>query len=208
MTRPEENLHYWKLQAEELDCFERPYPFVNDHARFSFFCQHQRNLHYVPHEDFSCQVTVMCGLPGSGKDTWLSTHRGELPVVSLDEIRRELGVDPKDNQGDVVQIARERCRQHLRSKTSFAFNATNILKQTRQRWLELFADYNARIEIVYVEPPFDRLLQQNKTRSKSVPEQVIKKLATKYEPPTWTEGHSLILDDGEIQTTDAAFAIL
>lgn len=71
------------------------------------------------------------------------------------------------------------------------------MKQTRQRWIDLLADYNARIELVYLEPPFDRLLRQNKGRKNPVPEQVVRKLAAKCEPPTWTEGHGLLLVDGE-----------
>lgn len=55
----------------------------------------------------------------------------------------------------------------------------------------------ARIELVYVEPPFDRLLQQNKRRDKAVPEDIVRKLADKCEPPTWTEAHSLVLSDGQ-----------
>ena len=165
MTRPEENLNYWKLQAEELDCYVQPYQFPNDHARFTFFRQREPNLHYVPHEDYSCQVTVMSGLPGSGKDTWLTRNRGGLPIVALDDIRGELNVDPTGNQGQVLQLARERCREHLRSETSFAFNATNTMKQTRGRWIELCANYNARIELVYVEPSFKDLFKQNKESS-------------------------------------------
>ena len=144
----------------------------------------------------------MCGLPGSGKDTWLSQNRPDLPVVSLDDIRSELDIDPSRNQGSIVQLARERCREYLRSGTSFAFNATNTQKQTRGRWLDLFNDYNARLELVYVEPPFRRLLQQNKNRANPVPEQVIHKLASKCEPPTWLEAHSLVISDGRA-TTDA-----
>jgi len=196
MTRPEENLHFWKLVAEEAGCFDQPYSFVTDHARFTFFRQQQPNLHYVPHEDFSCDVTVMCGLPGSGKDHWLALHRGGLPIVSLDEIRRELGVEPTDNQGRVAQLAQERCREFLRSGISFAFNATNTMRQTRGRWLDLFADYNARIEVVYLEPPFENLLRQNKARSKAVPDLVIRRLADKSEPPTWIECHGLVMSDG------------
>ena len=37
MGRPEENLHLWKLVAEENGCFDRPYPFANDQARFLFY---------------------------------------------------------------------------------------------------------------------------------------------------------------------------
>lgn len=197
MTRPEENLHFWKLMAEEAGCLDQPYPFATDHARFTFFRQQEPNLHYVPHEDFSCTVTLMAGLPGSGKDTWLSRNRADLPIVSLDDIRGELGVDPTDNQGRVAQEAQERCREFLRSGTSFAFNATNTMRQTRGRWLDLFANYNARIEIVYLEPAVDTLFRQNKARSKSVPKPVIRKLAEKCEPPTWIECHSLVISDGD-----------
>ncbi len=195
MTRPEEILHYWKLVAEENDCYEQPYPFKSDHARFYYFRQREPNLHYVPHQNFACRATVLCGLPGSGKDTWQSRHRADVPCVSLDDIRVELNVKPTDDQGRVVQLGRERCREYLRARTSFTFNATNILKQTRGRWIDLFADYNARIEIIYVEPTFDKLLKQNKGRSNPVPEQVIRRLAAKCEPPTWTEGHSLSMVD-------------
>lgn len=197
MTRPEENLQFWKVAAEEAGCYDRTYPFANDQARFLFFRQPEPNLYYVPHEEYSCQVTVMSGLPGSGKDTWLTLNRSDLPVVSLDAIRNELGIDPIGDQGTVVQAAKERCREFLRSGTSFAFSATNIVRQTRGRWIDLFADYNARIEMVYVEPTFERLLQQNKGRAKSVPEDVIHRLADKSEPPTWAECHTLIIEDSE-----------
>ncbi len=196
MGRPEENLHYWKMMAEEHNCFDRPYQFGNDQARFQFFRQKEPNLHYVPHEEYRCTVTMMSGLPGSGKDTWLATDRGDLPVVSLDDVREELGVEATENQGQVAQLARGRCRELLRTRTSFAFNATNLLRQTRQRWIDLFADYNARIEMVYVEPPLSIILDQNKQRKRLVPEDVIVKLANKLEPPTWTETHGLIVSDG------------
>ncbi|PQO46853.1 AAA family ATPase [Blastopirellula marina] len=195
MSRPEENLHYWKLLAEEANCYRQPYPFATDHARFAFFHQAEPNLHYVPHEDFRCTVTLMCGLPGSGKDTWLAQQRSNLPIVSLDDIRGELDVDPTDNQGEVAQLARERCRELLRAKTSFAFNATNTMRQTRGRWLDLFADYGAQLEVIYLEPPFPEILRQNKERAGRVPEGVIRKLADRCEPPTWLECHRLEMND-------------
>ncbi len=130
MTRPEENLHYWKLQSEELGCYEQRYAFQSDHARFMFFRQQSPNLHYVPHENFACTVTLMSGLPGSGKDTWLSKNRPHLPVVSLDNIRSDLEIDPTDNQGQVAQEAKSRCKEYLRSGVSYAFNATTRRSKT------------------------------------------------------------------------------
>jgi predicted kinase len=190
-SRPEDNLHLWKLTAEECDCFERPYPFANEQARFLFYRKPDADRFYVPHEDYRVTVTLMSGLPGAGKDTWLAANRPDVPIVALDEIREELDVAPTENQGVVAQQAKERCRELLRAKTSFAFSATNILRQTRARWIDLFADYGARIELVYVEPPLEAILEQNRRRNRNVPERVIRDLAAKLEPPTWTEGHSL-----------------
>ena len=191
MTRPEENLHLWKLVAEEHGCFARPYPFVNDHARFLFYRDQLGSLHYTPHMDYRCAVTLMAGLPGAGKDTWLAKQRPETPVVALDAIRDALDIEATHNQGEVIQAAREKCREHLRAGQNFAFNATNITRQMRQRWIGLFADYGARIEIVYLEPSVATILAQNKRRTNPVPENVILRLVEKLEPPTVTECHSL-----------------
>lgn len=193
MTRPEENLHLWKLVSEEQACFEKPFSFANDHARFLFFRQQLSYPQYAPHEDFRCTMTLMSGLPGAGKDTWLSRQRADLPVVSLDEIRGELDVAATDDQGTVVQTAREQCREYLRAGLSFAFNATNISSQLRKRWIELASDYNARIEIVYVEPPVATIMAQNRRRTNPVPEKVIFGLLDRLEPPTIAECHGLTL---------------
>jgi putative nucleotidyltransferase with HDIG domain len=193
MTRPEENLHLWKLVADEHACFERPYAFTNDQARFLFYRDQLSSLHYTPHEKYRCQVTLMSGLPGAGKDTWLARHRPETPVISLDAVRAELDLDATDNQGEVIQTAREQCRQHLRAGRDFAFNATNTSSLARKRWIDLFADYSARIEIVYVEPPVKTILAQNKRRTNPVPEKVILRLLEKLELPTITECHALVL---------------
>jgi predicted kinase len=138
---------------------------------------------------------MMSGLPGSGKDTWLVKNRSDIPMVSLDGIRNELDIKAVENQGKVIQQAKEHCREFMRSHQSFAFNATNLLYQTRQRWIDLFADYHARIEIVYVEPPLSAILARNRQREQPVPEKIIRELAVKCEPPTWAEAHHLIIVD-------------
>jgi predicted kinase len=193
MSRPEENIHLWKMVAEENGCFDQRYAFANDQARFLFYREALSSLHYTPREEYRCTVTLMAGLPGSGKDTWLMRHRPGLPVVSLDDVRADLDVDATENQGEVIQAAREICREHLRAGRDFAFNGTNTVRQTRKRWIDLFAGYGARVELVYIEPPLPMILQQNERRAKPVPKQVIQHLLEKLEPPTWAEAHSVRL---------------
>ena len=72
------------------------------------------------------------------------------------------------------------------------------MRLTRQRWIDLFADYQARIEIVYVEPPLSVVLARNKRRERPVPEKVMLGLAARCEPPTITEANRLtfVCEDG------------
>jgi predicted kinase len=133
----------------------------------------------------------MSGLPGSGKDTWLRRNRSALPVVALDAVREELELEATDNQGRVIQIAREKVRERLRCQSDFAFNATNLTRQMRRRWIDLFADYGARVEIVYLEPPLEVVLERNGERGRAVPESVVLRLLDRLEPPTLAEAHWL-----------------
>ena len=192
-NRTEDDLHLWKLVAEENHCLDQPYAFKNDHARFLYFRKQLSSRYYTPIEQYRCSVTIMAGLPGAGKDTWLARNRPDLKVVSLDDLRRDWLIDPTDNQGKVIQAGRERCREYLREGRDFAFNATNTIKMTRMRWIDLCADYGARIEIVYLEPPLDEIFRQNSGRKFPVPASVIQKLAEKIEPPDWTECHLFLM---------------
>lgn len=196
-ARPEDTLHLWRDTALECRCFDAGHPFANDHARFLFFRDALSDLHYTPHEEHRCTVTMMSGLPGAGKDTWLEHKRKGLPVVSLDAVREELDVSATDNQGHVIQMAREQCREHLRARRDFAFNATNLTAQMRKRWVDLFADYDARVEMVYLEPAIATVFRQNKDRASDVPESVIRKLIDKIEVPTLAEAHAVELIGGE-----------
>src|SRR5208283_5263175 len=103
----------------------------------------------------------------------------------------DLDLDATDNQGEVIQAAREQCQAHLRAGMDFAFNATNITRQMRRRWIDLFADYGARIEIAYLEPELATILARNQRRKHPVPEKVILALSGQAEPPTATECHRL-----------------
>ncbi len=194
--RPEENLRLWPLVAEENNCFDRPFAFANDHPRFLWFRDRLSSIHYVPPEKHRCTVTLMSGLPGVGKDTWLALNRPDLPIVTLDALRVELNIEPTENQGEVKQLGRERCREHLRAGRNFAFNATNITRQTRDKWISLFTDYDARVETVYLEPPLSVIRKRNREREKPVPANMIEKLFRRLEPPSLVECHALSVEAG------------
>jgi len=176
---------------EEAHCLSQPFAFANDESRVAYFDHPDRDAHYTAYEDFRCTVTVLSGLPGVGKDTWIARHRADQPMISLDQIRTALGIAATENQGRVIQGAHEAARAYLRAGTDFVWNATNVTRLTRAKVLRLLRDYNARIEIVYLEAPPDRLLRQNRDRADVVPEAAITHLVRKLEPPEPWEAHAV-----------------
>jgi predicted kinase len=192
-----DQIELFRELARERGCWQAPWPFASDHARFVYFQSAARgaprSLHAPAHDDTRFEVTVMSGLPGAGKDTWVATHARDLPVVSLDALRAELDVDPDDAQGGVVKEAYERARVHLRGATPFVWNATNVSRTLRQRVIGLAADYGARVRVVYVEAPAQRLFERNRARAKAVPAQVIDRMVRRWTVPTPHEAHTLLL---------------
>jgi predicted kinase len=176
--------------CREERCFEGPWEFPSEEARFRYFHE-GRGPSYAGHGKPRCEVIVMSGLPGAGKDTWIAQHAQGLPVVSLDALREELDVDPEDSQGAIVQAARERAREHLRAGRTFVWNATNLSRMIRGQCVRLAADYGARVRIVYVEASAHRLFAQNRARARAVPERVIEKLLDRWEVPDLTEAHAV-----------------
>lgn len=191
LARSEDAFAFWEMICREHECLGRPYPFGNDQARFRYFREPGFDRSHVPHEAYRCTVTMVSGLPAAGKDTWLAKHRPGLPVVALDAVRAELDVEPTDDQGSVAQAARTACREHLRAGRNFAFNATNLSERIRGRWVNLFADYDARIEMVHLDVPLATALARNRRRPMPVPEGVIRRLHDRLEPPSWLECHAL-----------------
>jgi putative nucleotidyltransferase with HDIG domain len=186
-----ERIELFRALCDELGCLRSPFPFASDHARFRFF-HADGDPRHAPWEAFRGELTVMSGLPGAGKDAWLARHAPGLPVVSLDDLRDELGVDPEDAQGEVVQAAREAAREHLRSGWSFAWSATNLSRALRGQVIRLAADYGARVRVVHVEAPPEVLARQNRERARVVPERVVARLVQRWEMPDETEAHQVV----------------
>lgn len=115
----------------------------------------------------------------------------DLQVVSLDKLRDELDISPADDQGLVVQTAKEMAKKMLRENKPFVWNATNLTKLMRRQLISLFTAYGARVKVVYLEAPYQEILKRNRERSRSVPEKVIDRMITKLEVPDITEAHEV-----------------
>ena len=186
-----ESTELFEMLCREQDCWGKPRLFATDAARFHYFHAEDGYIDYVPHEQFKCEVTLLSGLPGMGKDYYIQSLGADIPVVSLDAIRRKYKLSPTDKSanGWVVQTAKEEARTYLRKGQDFIWNATNITRQMRGQLIDLFIDYGAKVKIVYLEKPYKVWRQQNRNREYALPEQVLDVMLQKLEVPQLTEAH-------------------
>ena len=186
-----ETVDLFREYCREQGCLDTPYEFPDGHSRYLYFHSQGRMPDTPGYDDCTFDATLMSGLPASGKDEWIRRNAPTQDVVSLDALRLELGVSPTENQGTIITTAKEKAKKLLRTKTPFVWNATNITRHLRDPLVSMFADYGARVRIVYVEAPLRELMKRNGQRQKPVPNEVIMRLAQKLDLPSPVEATSV-----------------
>lgn len=177
----------------EHNCWGIPRHFETDLARFRYFHKEDQSPGFVPFDDTTADVIMLSGIAGSGKDYYAAKYFKDVPVISLDDMRRKQKVDRNDSKGNgrVIQEATELAKHYLRSGEKFVWNATNITAQMRGQLIDLFATYNTRICLVYIEVPYKKLIGQNKAREYSIPAPAIERMIDKLEVPKLWEAHQV-----------------
>jgi putative nucleotidyltransferase with HDIG domain len=186
-----QKIEFFREFCQENHCFEQPRVFPSAHSRFVYFQKEDGNPDYAAYDDTRFQVVMMSGLPGAGKDTWIKQNLPDWQIISLDQLRNSMGIDPEENQGAVVNAAKAMAKEYMRDGQSFVWNATNISRQLRGMLVRFFATYQASIRIVYLEAPWKELLRRNTHRTAKLPEKVLFRLKTCLEVPDITEAHTV-----------------
>lgn len=186
-------LDMFELYSKEIRCWDATRSFLSENARFTYFNGNNSYVDYVPFDTFKSAVTVLSGLPGMGKDYQILAMNTDLPVISLDDIRRKYRIDPTDKKrnGWVVQEAKEQAKKYLRCGQDFIWNATNITSQMRKQLIDLFVSYQAYVKLLYVEKPYKIWRAQNSDREYPLPEVVLDKMFHNLEVPQLTEAHEV-----------------
>jgi putative nucleotidyltransferase with HDIG domain len=186
-----ERIDFFREFALENSCLDQPRSFPSDHSRFVYFQKEDRNPNYEAYDDTQFQIVMMAGLPGSGKDTWIQENLPDWRVISLDNLRKEMNINPDEDQGAVANQAKAIAREYMRNRQSFVWNATNLSRQVRGMLIRLFHSYHGNVRIVYLEAPWEELLHRNRHRSAKVPESVLYRMKNRLEVPDITEAHQV-----------------
>ncbi len=142
----------------------------------------------------SAHLYLMCGVPGSGKSTWIKKHMPDALIVSSDSKRENLFGD-ESFQGDNARVFAE-CRRDvergLAAGAQVVVDATNILREHRADFLAIANLLGAHTTIVYFDVTPEMAIERNLQRDRRVPEESIRDYFDRLEEPTLLEADRII----------------
>lgn len=138
-------------------------------------------------------VVLAIGLPGSGKTTWFK-RRGVTPLSS-DMLRSILFDDITEQryQGLVFSTLRSLLRARLIARMPMNYvDATNLSIHERRQWIKMAKSFGYEVQAVFFDVPLEICLDRNRSRDRSVSEEIMRKMAEKLKPPVFEEGFEKI----------------
>lgn len=127
-------------------------------------------------------IYLLCGLPGSGKSTWCRENHPDLPIVSRDIIRAELGYTSgpdekarlnREQESKVSLEENRRIQNLINQKKDFIIDDTNLRKKYRTPLINTLESAGYYVVGVVFETPLNVCI---KRRSDQISPAVMKKL--------------------------------
>ena len=149
-------------------------------------------------------LIVMCGIPGSGKSTWIKNHinsfKGSVKVVSRDTIRFNLVAEDEEyfsKEKEVFSTFISEIKDGLNNNDYTIADATHLNEKSRAKLLHALGKSINSIQIVclVIKNDLKNAIDQNENRINTreyVPISAIRRMNSQYVQPTLEEGFSKI----------------
>ena len=177
--------------AREDGCWDGPRPAASAHTRLMYARGSPMHLDTPLFQAPGSEVTVLSGLPASGKDSWVARHARGLEVVSFDDAKAELGLKHGENDGLAAHRAVDKAKALLRHHAPFVWNATHLIEQMRGKTLDLLYAYEANVRLVYLEVPCATLFKRNAARETTLKQRDLERMLHRWEVPLPWEAHEV-----------------
>lgn len=148
-----------------------------------------------PHDMFG--VVIMVGYPGSGKDYFIEHELKNVPVVSRDAVRIELGlmtpdkkgVGSKEDEEKVTEVCDNLIEKYCKERKSFVINNTSLPMYRRKEIIEKLLPYSPFITIVFIDTPIEICKERRKDE---IPDYVYDRMSKSFDFPMPYEANRII----------------
>ena len=132
---------------------------------------------------------MLVGLPGSGKSTFAKQFEN-FKVHSSDAIREELtgDINNQDLNSKVFETLHKRVKKDLTSGYNVIYDATNINWKRRKAFLQELNKISCNKVCKVIATPFEVCINQNETRDRVVPIEVLDRMYKNFDIPYYNEG--------------------
>ncbi len=148
------------------------------------------------------KAIILCGVPTSGKSTWVNFNPG-YTLISSDDIIETYAKLRKSSYNEVfddfidsaIKIMLEHLKCSVNENKNIICDQTHLTIKSRKRKLRLIPDHYEKIA-VYFEINKDEMFKRNKNpdRTKTIPKRVLTQMYDSYSRPSVNEGFSSIYD--------------
>jgi len=146
----------------------------------------------------------MCGLPGSGKSTYLFYRAPATLLLAADDLStiilcpdefrlaltgKDFHEEAEDSVSSHVKIA---ARVLLKRGHHVIIDEVNLTIAKRKEWVTIAKDTGVYIHCLWQNVPFEVSIERNKNRSRIVPDAVMTQMMADFVPPTISEGFTSV----------------
>lgn len=116
-------------------------------------------------------------------------------IHSSDTLRDELygNINEQTHNTELFQELHKRIKEDLRKGKDVVYDATNINKKRRRAFLNDISQIDCYKICICMLVPYEVCLEQNKSRKRNIPEDVIKRMYLCWSPPSLDEGFDYIV---------------
>jgi predicted kinase len=194
-----DSLYFLKKVAEQNNCFDKPFSFQDSNFKFEYFNMNEKHgnissIRKSPKPQFS--VTLMAGIAGSGKSSYIRENMPGIPVVSRDVIRQELGyaegedkvVGTPEQENEVTKVHDRLINEYCTERRSFVIDNMYIRHKYRKATYEAILPFVPYIVTVYSETSKEEIF---KRREGIIPQEALTKMLNYVNIPSPVETHCL-----------------
>ena len=145
---------------------------------------------------------LLCGVPTSGKSSWVKNHPGYI-VISSDNIIENYAMNINSTYDaifneyitEAISLMLQQLKHAVENDQDIICDQTHLTPKVRKRKLKMIPDHYEKIA-VYFEIDKEEMLSRNynEDRTKLVPIPVLESMFDSYKRPSVEEGFSQVAD--------------